>query len=392
MTSRKNFSPGALRIAGLLLAGAVLAACSSKNKNIDPPAQLTDFKATIKIDKIWSASVGGSAPKLRLGLGVAVEGNRVFAAGHNGEVHAYALDSGKSLWSTKTRAKLAGGPGVGQGIVVVGASYGDVVALDAATGNLKWKTRVNSEILSAPAVGTELVVLRSVDGRLHALRITDGTEAWSAEQPVPRLSMRGTAAPSIAGDLAVSGFDNGRVMAINMHDGSTAWEATVSPPSGRTELERLVDIDSSLQSIDDDLYAVSFQGRVARLARDTGQVWWARDLSSYRGLAIDEDGVYVSTAEGQVVKIGRRTGIEIWRQDVLGHRRLSAPVVLGSQLAVADLQGYVHFLDTGSGALSARVSSGGERVSNTPVVANNELLVINDKGHISAFRIVPPKS
>jgi outer membrane protein assembly factor BamB len=391
MISSKNLLSRFAPVAGLVLLGILLAACSSKDKKVDPPAELTDFKSTINVKKLWSQSTGGDKPKLRLGLGVAVEDNRVFAAGHDGEVHAYALDSGKQLWRTKTKTKLAGGPGVGQGVVVVGASYGDIVALDAATGAQKWKTRVNSEILSAPAVGSDMVVLRSVDGRLHGLRLGDGSEIWSAEQQVPRLSLRGTAAPIIAGDVAVSGFDNGRVMAVNLRDGSTAWDTTVAPPSGRSELERLVDIDSSLRAVDDDLYAVSFQGKVVRLARDTGQVWWSRDLSSYRGLAIDEDGVYVSTADGLVVKIGRRTGIEIWRQEVLSNRRLSAPAVLDGQVAVADLKGYVHFLDVGSGALSARESSGGERVSNAPVVANDTLLVINDEGRISAFRIVPPK-
>ena len=390
MTSSKHLLSRFVPLTGLLLAGVLLSGCS-RDKRADPPAELTDFKSTIDVRRMWSASTGGDKPKLRLGLGVAVEGNRVFAAGHDGEVHAYALDTGKELWRTKTRTKSAGGPGVGQGVVVIGASYGDVVALDAATGEQKWKTRVNSEILSAPAVGSDMVVVRSGDGRLHGLRLADGTAAWSAEQQVPRLSLRGTAAPIIAGDIAVSGFDNGRVMAVNLRDGTTAWDMTVAPPSGRTELERLVDIDSSLRAVDDDLYAVSFQGRVVRLARDTGQVWWARDLSSYRGLAIDEDGVYVSTADGLVVKIGRRTGVEIWRQEVLSNRRLSAPAVLDGQVAVADLKGYVHFLDIGSGALSARTSSGGERVSNAPVVANDTLLVINDEGRISAFRIVPPK-
>jgi outer membrane protein assembly factor BamB len=206
---------------------------------------------------------------------------------------------------------------------------------------------------------------------------------------VPKLSLRGVAIPSIAGDLAVSGFDNGRMMAVSLRDGATAWEATIAPPSGRSELDRLVDIDSTVGVVGDDLYVVTFQGRVARVARDTGQIWWTRDISSYRGLTTDEDGVYISTSDGQVVKIGRRTGVEMWRSDVLKNRRLSAPAVLGGQVAVADLKGYVHFLDASTGALTARESNGGERVSTPPVVAKDLMLFMNDKGHLSAFRIAP---
>ena len=46
----------------------------------------------------------------------------------------------------------------------------------------------------------------------------------------------------------------------------------------------------------------------------------------------------------------------------------------------------MHWLDKATGALVARTSSGGKRVSNPPVVAGGLLLVINDVGHITAFR------
>jgi outer membrane protein assembly factor BamB len=240
-------------------------------------------------------------------------------------------------------------------------------------------------------VDEDLVVVRTVDGHVYGLAAFDGAQRWNADQQVPRLSLRGTATPIIVGDIVACGFDNGRVLALNRRDGTTAWEVTVSPPSGRTELQRLVDIDSAMRSEGDDLYAVTFQGRVARIGRDTGQVSWTREMSSYRGLAVDDDGVYVSTSEGDVVKIGRRTGVELWRSKLLAHRKLSAPVVMGNQVVVADFEGYVHFLDTEKGELSARVrSSGGDRVSMPPVVFGDEVLVINDKGGVSAFRIKGP--
>lgn len=378
-------------VLGLLAALTLVTGCGNKKDRIDPPADLAKFKETIRVEKVWSASVGGSAPKLRLGLGVAVEGDRAFAAGHDGSVVAYALGTGRQLWHTKTRAKIAGGPGAGQGLVVVGATYGEIIALDSATGAIKWRTRVNSEVLSAPAIGTDRVLVRSGDGRLHGLAIADGKELWSAEQPVPRLSLRGTAIPVVAGDLAVSGFDNGRVMAVLLRDGATAWEASIAPPSGRTELERLVDIDSAIRVVGEDLYVVTFQGRLARVARDSGQLWWSRDISSYRGLTVDEDGVYVSTSDGQVVKLVRATGVEVWRQDVLKNRRLSAPAVLDGQVVVADLKGYVHFLDAATGALTARASSGSKPVSNAPVVAGGMVLFMNDVGHVTAFRVAALK-
>jgi outer membrane protein assembly factor BamB len=369
---------------------AALAACSSKKKDAERPAELTEFRHTAQVQRVWSAGVSG-APKLRIGLTLAHDGERVFAAGHNGTVAALDAKTGRRLWQSEHKLRITGGPGAGQGLVVVGASHGDIVALDATTGAKKWQTKINSEVLAQPAIDHDLVLIRTVDGRITALHVNDGKRMWSAEQQVPRLSLRGTSAPAFAGDAAVSGFDNGRVMALALNNGDTLWDVTVAPPSGRSELERLVDIDSAIRVVDKDVYAVTFQGKVARIDLDSGQLQWERDVSSYSGLATDEDGLYVSTAEGAVLKIGRRTGVELWKQEVLSHRRLSPPTVLGSLVAVADLDGFVHFLDASTGELAARIASGGGYVSADPIVVGDTLVVMNDSGKITALRVAAPK-
>ncbi|MET0280750.1 MAG: outer membrane protein assembly factor BamB [Steroidobacteraceae bacterium] len=381
----KNVKPWPLLAVAAL---ALLAGCSKKDK-AEQPAELTEFRATAKIERVWTANAGGGAPKLRLGLGLATAGDAIYAAGRDGDVVALNRANGKSLWRKDTKLKLSGGPGVGAGLVVVGASYGAVVALDAASGEQKWKAQINSEILAAPAVGPQLVLVRTVDGRVIALNTADGSQAWSAEQQVPRLSLRGTTAPTLAGDLALSGFDNGRVMALSLADGATVWDVSVAPPSGRTELQRLVDVDAGVLAADNDIFAVTFQGKAARIDRETGQVQWSRDLSSYSGAALDAEGYYVSTSDGGLVKIGRRSGIEIWNQQVLVRRRLSAPAVLGTLVAVGDLDGYVHFFDSTNGELAARTHPLGARVSTAPLVSGDLLVMMDADGKIAALRATP---
>jgi outer membrane protein assembly factor BamB len=368
---------------------ALLAACASDSKKLEKPAELTKFTSSVKIERVWSASAGDGEPKLRLGLAVATDGKAVYAASYKGDVQAFSLANGKKLWQTDTQLHLTGGPGVGDGLVVAGADKGDIVALDAATGARKWKTRINSEVLAAPAIGGGLVVLRMADGRVVALSVNDGKEVWSAEQSVPTLSLRGTARPIIAGDMALCGFDSGRVAAYSLKDGSTLWDVTVAPPSGKSDIERLNDMDSMVQVVDNDVYAATFQGKAARVDRETGQVVWTRDVSSYAGVATDEDGVYVSGAGGALVKIGRRTGIELWKQEVLERRRLSAPAVLGSLVAVADLDGYVHFFDGAKGEMAGRIHALGGRVSAAPLVVDDLLIMMDVEGKIVALRAAP---
>jgi outer membrane protein assembly factor BamB len=374
----------------MVAAVALLAACS-KDKDIDTPAVLTPINATLKVEHLWSAKVADKDAKvLRLGLGLAVEGDRVFAAGYKGEVIAYNINNGHEIWRTKVKkTPFSGGPAVGNGLVAVGTSEGEVVALGAADGKQRWRVRLNGEILAAPAVSDRAVAVRTVDGKLRALSPADGHELWTQEQQVPRLSLRGTSSPVIAGDLTLCGFDNGKVIAVNMNDGSLQWEATIAPPHGKTELERLDDVDSSPLVSGQNVFTVGFQGKVAMLALDTGQVWWQHDASSYRGIALDDDALYVAGADGTVVALRRRTGAEVWRQKALLHRGLSAVALTGNAVVTADYQGNIHWLDKATGELAARIQSGKVRVSNPPVVSGNMVVVINDAGRISAFRTTP---
>jgi outer membrane protein assembly factor BamB len=377
------------RALALSLCAAVWLAGCSKDKT-DKPAELVPLVNRVTVTSVWHAKEGGEKPILRLGLDAAVDGQRVFAASYKGNVTAYDLASGKRLWQRALKAPLSGGPAAADGLVVVGSSKGDVIALAEQDGTQRWRVRINAEILAAAAIGSDLVVVRGVDGKLHGLAARDGSENWVIDQQVPRLSLRGTSRPVIAGDLAICGFDNGRVIAALLGNGTTAWEAAVGQSHGSTELQRLIDVDAQVVVDGEDLFAVAYQGRVARLARENGEIVWARDLSSFRGLAADANGVYVSTSEGDLVRLDRRTGSEQWRVKKLERRQLSAPVVYGGLVAVADYAGFVHWFDAATGDPMARHLVGKkQRISAPMIVAGDLLLVFTDAGELTALRVPP---
>jgi len=374
-----------LRAALAVAVVALVAACAT-SKHSAKPAELTKFVSTARIERVWSAVVGAGEPKKRLGLSVAVAGDAVFVANHQGRVVAYNQASGKQLWSTATRLPLSGGPGAGDGLVVAGASHGDIIALDAATGAVKWKAYVNSEILSAPVIGKDIVALRTVDGRVVALRASDGTELWSNEQSPPRLSLRGTARPTIVGNFVISGFDNGRLQALQLSTGGTAWDAIVTNAGGKTELERLNDIDTQVAVQGNDIYVAGFQGKVARIDLESGETQWSRDASSYAGLAVDADSLYISTAAGTILKLASSNGLQAWEQTLLSNRRLSPPAVLGEFVVVADFEGYVHFFNRATGEPAGRVHSLTGRVTAVPVVAGDTVFLRDTEGRVVALR------
>lgn len=372
----------ALAVLGL---AALLAACG-KEKNVDPPAELVRFPASLDIDRLWSIRTGGGEEALRLALAPAVEGDTAYLAGHGGEVHAVAAQTGRGKWRSDLRMPLSAGPGVGGGRVLVGSPDGEIVALDAGTGAELWRTALGGEILAAPAANASRVVVHTVDGRLVGLDAATGQSLWSYGQQVPRLSLRGSAPPVISGDVVFCAFDNGRVAAVGLEDGELLWSTAAATASGRTELERLVDIDEAVRVSGNNVFSAGYQGRVGMLARDSGQIWWARELSSHGSLGLDSVALYVSTADGVVMAIQQRDGAEIWRQDAMLRRGLTGPAVVDDAVVVADFEGYLHWLDRESGELLGRERAGNDRISQAPVSANGLIFVQSDGGNAYAFR------
>jgi len=379
-----------LRLSGLLAASLLLASCgifSDKDEELEPK-KLVDFKPTIKIKRVWSAKVGGEAEFLRVALQPVGDGSRIYAASFDGNVTAFDAQSGRQVWRNKLKSELSAGPGVGEGLVVVAAKDGMAMALDSASGAERWRASIDGESLARPLISGNYVVIQTIDNRLLALSIYDGREIWSVEQSTPSLTQRGSASPVLVGGNVIAGFDNGRLSAVDLESGDVAWEAMLAPPTGRSVLDRLADIDGAIASVGQDIYAAGYQGRLAAMASESGQVLWSREISSYVGVAVDWNGVYTTRDDGEIIAMSRRDGTETWRNDDLLRRLPTLPTSFNTTVAVGDLEGYVHFFSNLTGEPVARVKLGGTAISNAPVVIADRLYVQTDSGSIAAYEVV----
>ena len=379
-----------------LLALSVLVALSAcglfgdKEKELEP-AELIDFKTKVSIKKLWSAKLGDDAEFLRVALRPVGDGNRIYAASFDGNVLAFNPESGKQAWRNKLDIELSSGPGVGGDLVVVVAVDGYVIALSASDGAERWRSYIGGESLATPLVLDEFVVIQTVDNSLRALSIFDGTERWSMEQSTPTLTIRGTTSPVQVGQNIVSGFDNGRLIAVELTSGDIQWESMLSPPTGRSDLDRLADIDGDLAVVGQDVYASGYQGRVAALASESGQILWARELSTYEGVTADWNNIYATLDNGELVALNRRTGAEIWRQNALLRREPTVPVSFRTTVVVGDLDGYLHFFNNVDGEPVARVRAGKHAIVGTPIVVADRLYVQSDDGKVSAWIVQEPR-
>ncbi len=370
-----------------------LTGCSSltgflDNKdNAEPPTPLTDFTQTASIKSLWDVSAGKSSDKLYVRLSPAIDGDKMFTAGVSGQISAIDVNTGSEFWQIDSRLPVRGGPGAGEGMVLIGTADAEVVAFSQEDGSERWRARVSSEVLAAPQVGGGVVVARSIDGRVYGLNAADGKRLWIYDSQVPVLTLRGASRPVIEGRGVVVGLANGRIVALRLIDGIVLWESAVAPPRGRSELDRIVDIDSVPVIADGVIHAVTFQGNIATIALENGRALWRREMSSYAGLSADRKLLYVTDENSEVWALDRRDGRSFWKQSKLRAREVTAPVPLAAYVIVGDLEGYVHVLSREDGSFVARKKVSSSPIIAAPIVRNGKVYISSSDGRVTALQI-----
>jgi outer membrane protein assembly factor BamB len=363
---------------------ALIAACTGSKAR--KPAELKDIvNSNVKLDTRWSHSPGRGDLGMFTGFKLDLEKDALYGADAKGRVFALNPTTGAKVWEVETKSRVISGPTVGTSQVLVGTLDGDVIALKRADGKQLWKAQVSSEVLAAPATDGERVIAKCVDGKVFALSAEDGSRLWTFDRSVPSLTLRGLSPPLITGLRVIVGMDNGHVVALKMSDGQLLWDQAVAVPSGRTELERLTDIDAALIEGDDVIYALSFGGELAALDPATGQVAWRRGIKSYTGATLLDNLLFVTDNDGVIWALDAKTGAAAWKQDQLLYRRLSAPAAIDGYIAVGDLEGYVHWLDPHDGKIVARTRVGSDPIASPPVAGDDVLYVANADGKIAAI-------
>ena len=317
---------------------------------------------------------------------MAQTGDTAYVATREGRLFAVAPDSGTVRWSRKLGNRLSGGPSIGEdGRLYVGDDEGQVWSLAPDTGETYWRSEVSSEVVTAPGLGGGMVLVRTADDALWALRANDGGVRWSFQVEGPSLALRGASEPVYRGGVVYAGFATGELIALDGSDGSPAWRQRIATPSGRTDLERMVDVDAEPVVLEDQLIAAAYNGAVVALSRDSGRELWNRDLSVYTNPVVAGDRVFVTTAEGRVTALDISGGGTVWTQKGLADAApLSGPVITGDHLAVGDGQGGVTWLRQDTGHVAARLDLALSAIHGTPLALDGGgLLALSDEGALS---------
>jgi outer membrane protein assembly factor BamB len=359
----------------------------SDDEDPKAPAELIDIQQTVKIKKLWSVGVGDGQGKGLYKLQPVIDGGTIFAASAEGEVKAISRDRGKVIWDTELDTALSGGVGVYGDALLLGSSDGSVLKLSVSSGELLWSTRLQGEVLAPPQGDGRVVVAQTYDGRLQGLDFDSGEKLWTYDSNVPVLTIRGTSTPILNNNTVYAGFANGRVLALNAETGAIQWEVRVAISQGRSEIERIVDVDGTMALIGSELYAASYQGRVVAIDAASGRKVWQKDVSSFSGVSQGFGNVYVTDENGTISAYLRNGQGLRWQQEALAYRELSRPTPVSSYVAVADFEGVVHLVSQVDGEFVGRVKAGGDGARADMLTDGNVLYVFTNKGKLIAYEI-----
>lgn len=358
---------------------------SGDASNADHPAELKGIEALANIKKLWSKYAGKGYGDKFIKLIPAYNQGMIFVVDRHGDLQSFDANSGNSIWRNELDIAITGGPGVNDSFVILGSQEGEVLVCANEDGKLIWQSKVSSEILAAPQEHNGIVVVRTIDGKIFGLDSSDGNHLWVYERAVPSLTLRGTSQPVIAGDLVIVGFDSGHLSAVALHTGKLIWETNISLPSGSSQLERIVDIDSEPVVKENNIYVVTFQGNLAAVTLESGRILWSQEISSHSGLSVDDDAIYITDDQSHVWALERITGVPLWQQKGLYARMVTRPAMIGNLVVVGDFEGYLHWMDKNTGEFMARTKISSNAIQVPPVAVLDIVYIYGSNGRLSAY-------
>ena len=378
---------GKSAVRGVNRAGESVAGRLTSSKAPEIKAELPKLASEIPVQVVSEHRITNGTPDGYPKPWPAFDGDTVYTLGKSRrEVFAHNLGDGKQLWKSRIKDDVTGGVGAGDGLVLVGTDNGEVVALAAADGKERWRSPLESEVLAPPSARDGVVVVATGDGHIFGLNAADGTRKWSIERAVPTLSLRGGSAPLTTATLALHGFADGHLVAVDLHTGREAWDTPIVQPRGRTELERMVDADCQPVIEGSSIFAAAFQGRVSSVDLAAGTVNWARELSCDTGLAADAANVYGADTDDKISAFDQHSGVVSWEQPALKGRHLTAPAAVGGYVALADIEGYVHWLKTDDGSLAGRTRPTKDAFLLNPYVRDGVAYFLSEGGRLYGLR------
>ena len=375
-----------IRLFIVLAAVFGLSSCSWFDEKVEQPQQLTPISSNIQIRERWEQQVGKGTGELYRLVQPAITQDTVYANDVQGNIYAFDRETGKRKWKQALKIEMSSGIGLGASIILLGSLNGDVIALNQSDGSQRWRTNIASEILAPPQTNDQIVVVQTNEGKVFGLDIETGEFVWRYTAKLPLLTIRGTATPQVFGNNLITGFANGKIVAFSAEDGVVFWERRIAYPQGKTEIDRVVDVDGSPLVSGSTVYSTSYNGHITAIAPD-GRLRWTQKVSSHQTPLVIGGRLFVTASNGTIHAYDAKTGLPLWQNPLLLYRRLSAPQNVAGFLVVSDYRGYVHVFDPEIGVIIGRARFDKDGIRSPMISDGTYLYALGNDGELSSISL-----
>ena len=359
-----------------------ISSCSSiafwQSDEIDPdePRELEDFNERFEFTENWEKKFKGEN---NLNNFIpAFSGGSLFFVDQEGNVSNMDIESGEVLWETELKTIISAGIVAGFGKLFLSDDQGNLISLDQEDGSILWKSFAGGEVLANVDVDAGLVIVKTASGFLNAFNIETGSEEWSYRSVAPNLTVRGSSSPVINDDIVYATFDNGRIGAFNLKTGLPIWDGAISFTEGVSELDNLIDADSSPVFEGNRIYTVNFQGNLSVFDAAQRRMVWESQESSFYEPFILRGVLGIISADSKISTYSSRTFEDSWKLDEYVLRELSNPETFKGYILVGDLEGYIHAIDPLTGITVARKKVSRNKIT-TLISRSDSFYAIDEK-------------
>ncbi|QKI88771.1 outer membrane protein assembly factor BamB [Thiomicrorhabdus xiamenensis] len=384
----------------VLLSGAValMSGCSSTIKKEEPPKEQIDSALTM--DLLWTVRQSAMPNGDTRGLAIAHDQQQLVVANSQGYVSKLSKNpqsrwTDQVVWEVRFDEAITSGPTLDSDNdrILIGTAKGRLKAIDADNGGVLWQKQLSSEVVGKPTLNGNFIFTRTVDGKVYALNRDSGDTVWVSEHQMPSLSLRGSPQVLPTDELVFVAWETGMIQALSASSGELIWETRIAIPSGRTDLERMVDIQANLQYKDGVLYALGFHGKLAAINPENGNFIFVTELSGYRDFVVDANALYVVDDDDVLYAFDAKSGAPLWKQESMKGRTIGDLAFYKEDVLLTDEWGYVHWVSKLQGTESSRFKHSNDYGDGNKIVRvevdGDSIYLFDGQGSISRYQVRP---
>lgn len=360
----------------------------------------------------WRRGIGqGTNRAVHITAPPIVADGRIYTMDAEAGVEAHDARTGEQVWRTNLgsndhrgdRVAFGGGLAFADGRIYVTSGFRFVAALDAATGRVVWRTPTDEPIHAAPTVTDGRVIAVALDNSLLTFDAANGTPGWTYQALSEPARILEASSPAVEGETVVASFGSGELVALRAANGNDLWQEALSRASPTSSLSEIRDIPGRPVIYRGDVFAVSHSGVFSSTDLRTGQTRWTLPVIGITTPLPAGDVVYVVSKNGQLICAARDSGQIYWIRDLntgykahregglfglFSHESIAplwtSPLLANNRLLIASSTGELVSVDAHTGQVQKRVQIGAP-VLLSPIAAGDMVYLVTDNAQLLAL-------